>query len=106
MDLWSEIAKLKGITLKTLDQNKPFDVVAVEEEAVVIKPHATGNTRVINGEEIEDAFNELMARGEITRTEIEDRFSPRNPAYVAAILAKLPGVQYDLRPIRLRYTKP
>ena len=52
--------------------------------------------------EIDGAYRYLLSNKEITRTTIEAEYSPRNPVYVAAILAALPGVRYKIRPIRLR----
>ena len=103
MKIWSEIKKLKGTTLKTLDQNRPFDIVEVTDQNVIVKPHARGIARTIKREAIEDAFGELALRGEITRADIRERYANYNPAYVAAILASLPGVTALRKPIRLYY---
>ena len=37
MDFWQEVEKLQGKTLVTLDQRKPFDVVAVSTGMVIAK---------------------------------------------------------------------
>jgi hypothetical protein len=103
MDCWGEIRKLKGKTLKTLDGGNPFDVVDVTERAVIVRPHEHGTERRISRDEIEDSCNELMSKGEITRIRIHERYSQFNPAYVAAMLAALPGVTHTIRPIHLRY---
>jgi hypothetical protein len=103
MDVWTEIEKLQGKTLKTLAQNKPFDVVLVGQHTVIVRPHARGLERSIRREVIESAFSELALRGELARVEIRDRYTNFNPAYVAAILAALPGVTHSSRPIRLYY---
>jgi hypothetical protein len=103
MDVWTEIEKLQGKTLKTLVQNKPFDVVLVGNRRVIVRPHVSGVERPIRREAIEGAFGELVLRGELTRSEIRERYSNFNPAYVAAILAALPGVTHILKPIRLYY---
>jgi len=102
MDYWPEIAELKGRTFKTLDQKKPFDVVAITDQTVIIKPHASSKERFIDRQEIEGAFNHLMRQGQISRTEIQAKFSPRNPVYVATLLAALPQVECSVRPIELR----
>ncbi len=103
MEIWSEIKKLKGTTLKTLDQYRPFDIVTVTDQNVIVKPHARGIARIIERKAIEDAFGELALHGEITRADIRKRYTDYNPAYVAAILASLPGVTVSRRPIRLYY---
>ena len=101
MDCWSEIAQLKGHTLKTLDRRKPFDVVAITDQTVIVKPHTSSKERFIDRQEIEGAFDQLMRQGQISRAEIQARYSPRNPAYVATLLATLPRVGCSIRPIEL-----
>jgi hypothetical protein len=101
MNIWIEIKKLKGQTLRTLDQHKPFDVVDVSDHAVIVCPHKNEIERQIPQKTIEDAYRRLIVDGEITRTEISSEFSEFNPAYVVAILAALPNVKYSIRPIRL-----
>jgi hypothetical protein len=103
MDCWNEIRKLKGKTLKTLDQGNPFDVVDVTEHVVIVRPHKNEIERRVPREQIEDACKEMVTRGEITRVDIRANHTEFNPAYVAAILAQLPGVSHTIRPIRLRY---
>ena len=103
MSIWSEIEKLQGKTLNTLDRKKPFDIVYVGEQTVIVRPHVRRLERPIRRQVIEDAFAELKLRGEISRCEIRDRYTSFNPAYVAAILSSLPGVTYLLKPIRLYY---
>jgi hypothetical protein len=56
MDVWAEIEKLQGKTLKTLAQNKPFDVVLVGKRRVIVRQRASGVERPIRREAIEDAF--------------------------------------------------
>ena len=82
----------------------PFDIVDVTEHGVIVRPHKSEVERKIPRDEIEDAFRRLSAVGELTRSDIREEFSNFNPAYVAAIFAKLPGVSHSLRPIRLWIT--
>jgi hypothetical protein len=105
MNIWGEIEKLKGQTLQTLDQRKPFDIVEVTEYAVIIRPHKSNAERLISRDEIEDAAKRLIAVGQLTRTEIHAEFSEFNPAYVAAILVELPNVKHSIRPIKLWITE-
>ncbi len=101
MNTWDEIKKLKGQTLTTLDQRKPFDIVDVTEHAVIVRPHKSEIERQISRDTLENAARKLLAVGEITRTEIHSEYSEFNPAYVAAILANLPNVKHSIRPIKL-----
>jgi len=99
---WDEVKNLEGKTLKTLDRGNKFEVHAVTNHSVIVKPLSTGKERLVPRSEIEGAYKELFSNKEITRTVIEAKHSPRNPVYVAAILAELPGVWYSIRPIHLR----
>lgn len=103
--IWDEIRKLKGRTLKTLDRQKPFTVVAVTYDKVTVIPQSTGKERPISREGVENAYRHLLVTGRLTLAEIEKDYAPRNPVYVAAILAELPGVQYKVKPIRLSIEK-
>jgi hypothetical protein len=102
--MWNEVQKLEGQTLRTLDQKKGFDIVEVQDSKVIVFLHSTETQRPIHRREIEDSFQRLRSTGQITRSEIRENFSQFNPAYVAAILAALPGVKHSIRPIRLKTT--
>ena len=101
MNIWIEIKQLKGQTLRTLDQRKPFDIVDVTDSTIIVRPHKSQIERSIRRDALENAYTRLATVEKITRVEIRDSFSEFNPAYVAAILAALPGVQHSLRPIHL-----
>jgi hypothetical protein len=105
MNIWDEVEKLKGQTLRTLDQSKPFDIVEVTEYAVIVRPHKSNAVRLISRDEIEDAAKRLIAVGQLTRTEVHAEFSEFNTAYVAAVLAELPNVKHSIRPIKLWITE-
>ncbi len=45
--LWAHIKQLKGETLRTLDQQKPFDIVDVDGSGMIICPQTTGKERRI-----------------------------------------------------------
>jgi len=102
---WTRVRQLEGKTLSTLDQKKPFTITAVTAEKVTMTPQSTDTERAISRDEIEGAWLELLQRGEITRQEVQDDHSGWNLAYVAAILAEIPGVSYKIRPIVLFYKK-
>jgi hypothetical protein len=104
--VWNYIRSLSGASLRTLDKGRSFDVTHVGDTSVTVRPHATGTERSIERDAVERAFEELAVRGELTRAEIQERYSSFNPAYVAAMLAEVPGVRVALRPIRLFYKAP
>jgi len=102
--LWDEIRKMNGLTLKTLDRRKPFDIVAVTENTITVLPLSTQKERPIPRAGIENAYRRLTVTGRITLKELEDEFTPRNPVYTAAILAEMPGVKWYVKPIRLKWS--
>ena len=99
--IWNEVRKLKGRTLKTLDRQRSFTVASVTYSTVTVIPQSTGKERPISREGVENAYRRLMVTGRLTLTEIENDFAPRNPVYVAALLAELPGVVYKIKPVQL-----
>ena len=103
MDFWSQIQHLEGQALRTLAQQKPFEIAAVTDTQVLLQV-STGKVRKLRRIELESAWHELALRGELSRSEIRARHSWGNPAYVAAILAKLDGVTHRIKPIRLLYS--
>ncbi|NUM46393.1 MAG: N-6 DNA methylase, partial [Anaerolineales bacterium] len=86
----------------TLDQRKPFRIDRVTKDAVEITT-STGEPRIIPREKLEAAWDKLERQGRLARTDIRDEISDFNPAYIAGILSRLPGVTYTLKPILLRY---
>ena len=103
MDLWTELKKLEGFTFQTLKQKKKFEVIVVTDSLILIKPQARGKERSISRKEVEGSYHELVASRQISRSQIEDRYSPRNSAFVAALLAQLAGVDFTDDPITLYY---
>ena len=101
MNIWMEIKYLKGQTLQTLDQHKPFTVVDVNETTVIVRPLSTKRDRPISREGIEAAMKHLLTTGQLEPKEIDEQFAPRSSIYVAAILSTLPEVKYSINPIRL-----
>lgn len=98
---WNDFNGLVGRTLKTLDRNRAFDVVEMNENSIVVRPHYKGKLRQIPRREIEPALKHLLANNEIARTFIRDNYSQFNPAYVAALLAALPKMKAKQKPIRI-----
>jgi hypothetical protein len=101
-EIWSEVISLVGRKLNTLDQHKPFHILRVTENTAEIET-STGNLRNISRKEIEMAWKILFQSGHLSRVEIQKHYSEFNPAFVAAILSVLPGVQTTSHPIRLIY---
>ena len=96
MNLKQEVEKLIGETLTTLYKDKRFDVLAVSPNQILLSIHATEKERKVRWQEIEPAWELLQRQKQLTRIEIRDNFTVANPAYVAALLAELPGVTHGL----------
>ena len=60
MDMWREIGTLQGHVLRTLDQHRAFDVVAVTRDSVIVRPHVHNIERPVSREEFETAFEALV----------------------------------------------
>jgi hypothetical protein len=103
MDVWSHIESMAGKTLATLERGKAFDIVKVGSSRVVVRPHASNTARSIERRELEGAFKELSLQGELSRSRIQQQYSDWNSAFVAAMLADIPGVRIAHKPIRLLY---
>ena len=99
--LWPKICLLDGRELKTLERGRPFEVVNVGGERVVLSPVVSGKARIIPRSTLEEAFGALLDRRELTGMEIAGEFSAFNAVYVAALLAALPDVAVCTHPIRL-----
>jgi len=98
---WPSIASLDGLELKTLMRGRPFEVMDVNGERVLLAPLVSGKSRIIRRGILENAFGALFERRELTGQEIALEFSPFNAVYVAALLAALPDVAVCTNPTRL-----
>ncbi len=103
MKIWHEVENLKGKTLETLARKKGFQVLNVTDEWLIMKSQSRGFKRFISRYAIENAFIQLASHGEISRVEIQYNHSDLNSGYLAAVLAAIPGVRYELKPIHLFY---
>jgi hypothetical protein len=105
MNVWNYMFWLRGKTLHTLGTRRPFIVKSVDAVSLVIVPRSSGKERTITRSEIEGAFNELWVAHELTLTSVGEIHSETNPSYIVALLAQLPNVAFEVKPIRLIWTK-
>jgi len=70
MDLWDEVKKLQGKTLITLNWRRPFDVLEVLLDNVIIR-NSKGNERKIDFSAIQQSWNALEEKRTLTREEIQ-----------------------------------
>lgn len=106
MELWRFIRGLEGVTIRTLDptRSQPFLVQKVSDEGVLL--WTAGGSRVfIRQEMFLDSWVALEHAGSIDLN-IDmhcDLGLRRASSYVAAMLARVPGVLVHTRPIVLEY---
>lgn len=101
----THINSLRGKELQTLGQRKPFTLDYLHSNIILIIT-STGTSRNVPLEGTIDAYNHIQRRGTLTRAEIrENNYSDWNPAYIAAILASFPEIDYTTGPITL-FLKP
>jgi hypothetical protein len=103
MNIWNEIRNLKGRTLHTLDRHQAFEILTVSGSRLVVFPHSTRKDRPIMRTGVENAWQRLYVTGSLSPVDIDHDYSSNNSAYVAAILAEIPGVQQATKPIRLTW---
>ncbi len=103
--VWQFLRGMKGQRLATLDQHKAFTLDDVTAGNLIVRGEATGYPRAIPRSQVEEAWNRLSARGKLARTEIARDISRFNPAYVASLLAKIPGVNHTVSPIVLTVSR-
>jgi len=102
MDLIVELNKLQGKRLTTLYQNKPFEILQVSSNQIILKTSKEAQ-RPIPLKEISRSLTHLEKHKQLTRSQVSNLgYSEFNPAYVVAILASLPGVSHTLGPIILK----
>lgn len=104
MDLWSEVKKLEGRELHTLDRERPLLILEVAADYVLVKT-SENKRRSIRWAEIRNSWNHLEKHGQISRSKIMESYSGFNPAYVAAIIASVGRVKHSIKPIILRLEK-
>jgi hypothetical protein len=100
-EVWKFLGGLTGRRFHTLDQRRPFTLEEVGSSGLAVRVEATGFLRTIPRAHFEEAWHRLSESGRLSRTEIHREISLFNPAYVAALLAQVPGIQHRVSPIVL-----
>ena len=106
MDLWEFIREFEGATLRTLDptRSQSFTIEDVEEDGIALRT-AGGNRLFIRQEKILDCWSMLIHRQKVNLNldmHVDLRLG-RSASYVAAILARVPGIVVHTKPIVLEY---
>jgi uncharacterized membrane protein YkvA (DUF1232 family) len=83
--------------LFTLKEERPFRIIDFSNKEILIQT-TENKLRKIQRSEIEDTYYHIIKNGKISRSEIQELFSPYNPAYVASILSCYPDIIYQVNP--------
>jgi len=106
MGVWDRIEYLIGQSLKTLEQNQPFEIMEITPSDIQICIYSTLETRRIKRGILEGIWMQLISDGCIEESEIRENYSSSNAAFISAILASMPNVTYRLDPLQLSVTTP
>lgn len=106
MDLWRIIRGFEGATLRTLDpiRSQPFTIENVSDNGIALR--TAGGSRVfIRQEKILDCWSTLIHKQKVNlNLDMHvDLSLGRSASYVAAILARAPGIVVHTKPIVLEY---
>lgn len=96
---WEQLENLVGQKLKTLAEASPFEIDRLEVDDVVLTI-STGEERWITRAAFRRAWARLAAGDEVSREDL-DKIEDRQGTYMAAILARIPGVGFGDDPVRV-----
>ena len=102
-EVWEEVEALNGLSLRTIERRQPFKVVSVTPTHIVLAPEASGREKSISRHAIQQAFDELFRRRELSGSDISITVGESQSSYVVTILATLPNVAVCRKPMRLIY---
>lgn len=89
-DTRARLVALVGSTLKTLRRGKPFDVVDVSHEWIVLRPRAgSGSLRRMKRDRVEHIATLTISPDRLRQAIAEHYPDTRNSSYMAAILAEI-----------------
>ena len=87
-DIWERTHPLKGETLYTIAQRKPFDIIRILHDRIVFVPHdGNGTQRWASREQIE-TITHLVQSGKVINPKLvrEQYPNDQNTSYIAAIV--------------------
>ncbi len=106
MNIWSVVQTLEGRTIRTLDpiRSSSFTIEDVRDDGIALRTE--GDSRLfIRQEKILDCWSMLIRKQKINlNLDMHvDLGLGRSASYVAAILARVPGIVVHTKPIVLEY---
>ncbi len=102
-DIWGDLARLDGKCLKTLEQRRPFTVLAVRETGVILELQTSGKQRQVSRASLQEAYAALYTRRELSLHDVSEAVGANQASYVATLLATLPNVAVCRKPMALIY---
>ena len=106
MDIWRFIRGFEGVALRTLDptRSQSFIIENVSDDGIALRT-AGGSRLFIRQEKILDCWSTLIQKQKVNlNLDMHvDLSLGRSASYVAAILARVPGIVVHTKPIVLEY---
>ncbi|MBA7661649.1 hypothetical protein ES703_69669 [subsurface metagenome] len=106
MDLWRFIRGFEGVALRTLDptRSQSFTIENISDDGIALRT-AGGSRLFIRQEKILDCWSTLIRKQKVNlNLDMHvDLGLGRSASYVAAILARAPGIVVHTKPIVLEY---
>lgn len=86
--VWERVRRLEGETLATLQQGKPFTVVEVRDDCVLVRPEDGGGAvRSVRRDRVEHVAGLGLAADELAHRVRQEYPDSRNTSYIAAIVS-------------------
>lgn len=99
MDARSHLTTLVGTTIHTIGQGRPNRIVAVDGAEVVVATDRSPRGQRVAIAEVQAAMDTLERTGDLL---IDKRVIGYRSAFIAGVLATLPGAVASTRPRRVR----
>lgn len=102
-DIWGEMARLHGKSLKTLQQRRSFTILNVCENSLTLELQENGRQKQVRRDCLQETYAVLYQRRELRLCEVSEAVGAQQAAYVATLLATLPNVAVCHKPLALIY---
>ncbi len=101
---WTELEKFVGANLKTLGTVETFEVLALDDVALWIKPNA-GSRKEIYRVAFDRAWHRLREGAVLDLAQLQ-AIQDKRGSYIAGIFRRLPGMNWETNPVRIWLTPP
>ncbi len=106
-DVWNDLkGVLKGRDyVRTLAQGIRNDLLEARPDEIVVRSEKTGETRHIPEKRFRFFVIHLLNNGNLSLQEVPDEENAGVGSVIIALLAQLPYVEHEIRPVALRLTE-